>query len=98
MSEKLSNMKGAYGFLTDFDVSEERGRQMVRMMTQIFGIREFQFYDVFMNYSVPVPVSPASTSWISKPSYCFTDKPRVIRKATVVAMTEEIRKLGGRSW
>lgn len=87
-----------YGFLTHFEISPLEARQRVRQMYHEFGIVDFQFYDVFYRYSEPLP---KGNTWISKPSACFTGTPRQVRKETVQAYTDEIRRLPGghaRSW
>ena len=86
-----------YGFLTHFEVNTSEARRRVRQMYNDFGILDFQFYDAFYNYSRPM----LGDSWVSKPSACFTAMPRLVRKETVKAYTDEIRKLPGghaRSW
>jgi len=86
-----------YGFLTHFEVNTSEARRRVRQMYNDFGILDFQFYDAFYNYSRPM----LGDSWVSKPSVCFTGMPRLVRKETVKAYTDEIRKLPGghaRSW
>eukprot|EP00928_Gymnodinium_smaydae_P034732 TRINITY_DN24549_c0_g1_i1.p1 TRINITY_DN24549_c0_g1~~TRINITY_DN24549_c0_g1_i1.p1 ORF type:complete len:404 (-),score=41.72 TRINITY_DN24549_c0_g1_i1:3-1214(-) len=92
-----------YGFLTRFNISEAEARSAVRQMFNDFGIVDFQFYDAFESYSTPFPAHlNSSSSWISKPSACFTDQPRLVKAAAIHAYIDEIKRLpvhgGGRPW
>lgn len=88
---------GNYGYVTRYNVTEDEARQAVRLMFLTYGVREVQFYDVAFSYSQPFPSANAS-EWITKASSCFTGTPRNVRRDTVMAYIDEIRKLGGRSW
>mmetsp|Transcript_72554 Transcript_72554/g.194742 ORF Transcript_72554/g.194742 Transcript_72554/m.194742 type:complete len:335 (+) Transcript_72554:156-1160(+) len=59
-------------------------------MVDQFGVLEFQFYDAFPGYSPPAGASAEewTTPLFSRP----------VSRAIIQACTDEIRKLGGRSW
>jgi len=82
---------GEYGFLSEFDgITEEEARQRVRRLASLFGVREFEFYNAFKGYSAP----PADheEKWHCA---CFG---MPVRRSVLQAYTDEIEKLGGRSW
>jgi len=81
---------GEYGFLTQFDgITEAEARARVHRMRELFGILEFQFYDAVQGYSRPP--APELECWNSS-----FQKP--VRRSILRAYTEEIRRIGGRSW
>ncbi|CAK0831637.1 unnamed protein product, partial [Prorocentrum cordatum] len=63
---------------------------MVRQMRDDFGIMEFQFYDAFEGYSRPP--DPSLDTW-----QCAS-RGATVSRGVLRAYTEEIRRLGGRSW
>jgi len=87
----MDPLRGEYGFLSEFDgISEADARARVRRMVELFGVREFQFYDAFEGYSRP-PRGDAE-HW-----YCAClHKP--VNRSILRAYTEEIARVGGRSW
>lgn len=88
-----------YGFITRFDVDEEKARSNIRQLYNDFGIVDFQFYDAFASYSQQM--TPDDRTWVSKASTCFTSHARLVHAATIRAYTDEIRKIPGhrgRSW
>mmetsp|Transcript_84302 Transcript_84302/g.271892 ORF Transcript_84302/g.271892 Transcript_84302/m.271892 type:complete len:988 (-) Transcript_84302:119-3082(-) len=83
-------LRGQYGFLSEFDVSEAEIRRRVLAMSETFGIREFQFYRAFEGFSHP----PA----FYKDDWNCAVEGRPVQKAVLSAAAEQIRSLGGRSW
>merc|ERR1719414_2785855 len=59
-------------------------------MAEVFGIREFQFYDTMKGYS-----RPPDRSWEEWQTPCGA---KTVRMAILRAYTDEIKRLGGRSW
>lgn len=85
------SVKGDYGFLTRFDgVTEEEAREHVRQMRTEMGIMEFEFYNAFEGFSRP----PDS----GKEAWTCAGGGENVRRSVLAAYTEEIRRLGGRSW
>lgn len=80
---------GEYGFLTNYSVTPREAVQRVQKMVEVFNIREFQFYDAVSGYSHPPEESWAS--WLGT----FA---RTVNRSTIQAYTDEIRRLGARSW
>ncbi len=81
---------GQYGFIADYSISESDVNERVQAMWQK-GIREFQFYDWFENYTTPF--SKGKIEW-QDPYF----KIRPIYKATIQKYIKVIREFGGRSW
>lgn len=84
-------LRGEYGFLSTFgDITEEAARASVQRLVNDFGILEFQFYDAFHAYSPPpeVVLEQWTTPLFNRP----------VRRDIIQAYTDEVRKLGGRSW
>lgn len=88
---------GNYGYVTRYDLEPAEARAAVREMFSTYGVREVQFYDVVYRYSAAMP-GPGAATWVTKASTCFTGTSRTVRRDTVLAYTDEIRRLGGRSW
>jgi len=81
---------GEYGAVTVFDIPEWEARLRVRRMTQVFQIREFQFYDMMEGYSHPP--SAELEQWRTA---CLNRK---VQKKVIQAYLDEIRRLNGRAW
>lgn len=76
--------------MTQFDaLSQDEARARVKQMAELFGIREFQFYDAFEGYSRP----PSG-----KDVWHHALFGRKIRRDVIQAYTDEISKYRGRSW
>ncbi|MBT4540936.1 hypothetical protein HOC35_05470 [Candidatus Woesearchaeota archaeon] len=88
MIKKLSESLNDYGFLTDFNISPITARERVRKLFE-FGIRHFQFYDAMDRYEIPI--IPNKKEWNDPIG-------RTIRRETIDAYVDEIRKVGGISW
>src|SRR5687768_18429685 len=81
---------GPYGFLTDFSCQPEAlARRRVALMHEVMGIREFQFYDWFADYSTPV----RGRRW-KDPFF----RRREICRDTIEVYLDEIHRRGGRAW
>lgn len=84
------NLLGNYGFLTDFsDLPPDEIRQRIQIMVNFFGIKEFQFYDWFADYSTPT----AGEQWWDP----FFKRRKIFRQSILVCI-DEIHRLGGRAW
>ena len=90
-SEAAESLRpGSYGFLTDYSAMDAAvAKSKIQVMVRDYGIRDFQFYDWFYDYSTPVQGD------------CWTGaffRTRTICKRTILAYIEEIRAQGGTSW
>lgn len=83
-------LRGQYGSLSEFWLTETEIRQRVREMADNFGIMEFQFYDAWEGFSHPPHAD--KDSWNCK------IQGRPVHKATLEAAVDEIRNLEGRAW
>jgi hypothetical protein len=81
---------GEYGYLSMFDVAEEEARTRIRQMVEVFHVREFQFYDAMHGYSRPP--SDDLDAWHAP---CGNMR---VNRTIIRAYTDEISKVGGRSW
>jgi hypothetical protein len=89
-SAGAAGLLGEYGYLTAFHCQGEAGaRARVRTMVREFGIREFQLYDWFADYSTPT----RGTRW-TDPFF----RRREICRATLTTYIDEIHRQGGRAW
>lgn len=91
VAKEEEHILGEYGFLSQFDgITEDEARQRVRRLASLFGVREFEFYNAFKGYSSP----PADheEKWRCA---CFGTP---VSRSVLRAYTDEIEKLGGRSW
>lgn len=86
--DNMDGLRGEYGFLTEFNISESAAREHVRVMSASFGICEFQFYDAFEDYSWP----PVAEQWRAVVSG------RPVLSAVLRAYIDEIGAVGGRAW
>jgi hypothetical protein len=78
--------------LSEFDIDEQTARTRVKEMKMQFGIREFEFYNVFEGYSHP-PDANAKDQWYCR---CFN---RPVFKQIVQAYIDEInQEPKGRAW
>lgn len=85
-----ADLLGNYGVLSDFGCRPDtESRAVVRTMADSFGVREFQFYDWFADYSTPT----SGTTWVDP----FKRK-REICLSTIVTFIDEIHRRGGRAW
>lgn len=83
---------GEYGMLSEFDVDVHTARERVKEMKLQFGIREFEFYNMFEGYSYPPDVN-AKDQWYCR---CFN---RPVFKQIVQAYIDEInQEPKGRAW
>lgn len=79
-----------YGFLTNFSAAPENEiRQRIRTMVEDYNIKEFQFYDWFVDYSTPLE----GVQWKDPYFRC-----RDILLSTIKIYIEEIHRRGGRAW
>mmetsp|Transcript_81747 Transcript_81747/g.213173 ORF Transcript_81747/g.213173 Transcript_81747/m.213173 type:complete len:650 (+) Transcript_81747:45-1994(+) len=83
-------LRGEYGYLSDFNVSESIITDRIQEMHKNFGIMEFQLYAAFGGFSHPP--HRAKDSW-----NCVLGD-RIVRLKTLSRAAAEIQKLGGRSW
>ncbi len=87
-----SSLTGEYGFFTNavLGPQEEAAiRARVDVMARDYGIREFQFYDWFADYSTPV----RGGEWTDP---YFRHNP--ISRRTIEITIDEIHRQGGRAW
>ncbi len=85
----MRELKGQYGFLTDYsEMSENAAQEKIRQLWDM-GIREFQFYDWFADYSTPT----RGEHWLSP-----FNRSRPIYLSTIRYYIKEINRLGGRAW
>ncbi|MCG3150226.1 MAG: hypothetical protein PCFJNLEI_03707 [Verrucomicrobiae bacterium] len=91
-AEKPRGLTGPYGFLSSAVMgpqAEETIRTRIATMARDYGIREFQFYDWFADYSTPV----AGDHWPTP----YFQKGRIDRR-TIEISIDEIHRQGGRAW
>lgn len=91
-SPSTSGLTGRYGFISNAVLGEQpeseiRGR--IAVMAQTYGIREFQFYDWFADYSTPV----AGDKWTDPYAH---RKP--ISRRTIEICIDEVHRQAGRAW
>lgn len=80
---------GGYGFISQFEnMPEQMARKKIRDMVQL-GVKEFQFYDWFYNYSTPL----SSGCWLDP----FFHRREVCLK-TIKIYIDEIHKNKARAW
>lgn len=85
-------LRGGYGYLSSAVLGpqpEDEARDRVAVMASEFGIREFQFYDWFADYSTPC----RGDEWTDP---YFHRQP--ISRRTVEVCLDEVRCQGGRAW
>jgi hypothetical protein len=83
-------LRGEYGYLTVFHCqSDAEARGRIRTMAREFGIREFQFYDWFADYSTPTRGARWTDPFFRRREIC---------RATLLAYIDEIHRQGGRAW
>lgn len=83
-------LTGEYGYLTAFHCqSDSEARNRIRAMARDFGVREFQFYDWFADYSTPTQGARWTDPFFRKREIC---------KATLAAYIDEIHRQHGRAW
>jgi hypothetical protein len=83
-------LRGEYGYLTDFRCqSDAEARARIRTMAREFGIREFQLYDWFADYSTPTRGARWTDPFFRRREIC---------RATLSAYISEIHRQGGRAW
>lgn len=81
-----------YGFISDFSLqTEEEVSSRVRSMMQDFDIRDFQFYDWFVDYSTPT--LKGAESWVDP---YFHQRP--IFRTTIQNYIKAIHQRGGKAW
>jgi hypothetical protein len=91
-AEPAAGLTGNYGFLSCAVLgsqSEAAIRERVAIMARQYGIREFQFYDWFTDYSTPVA------------GECWTDpyfRQSEISRRTIEISIDEVHRQGGRAW
>ena len=94
---KISSAQN-YGFLTQFGgMDKTEAQKHVRDMDEIFGIKDFQFYDAFKSYSRP----SEGTVWKCKAAEMITganEPTDEIHMDILKTMVAEIKERGGRSW
>lgn len=82
---------GNYGFLSDFSIrNSEVIRRRIDFMNNKFNIKEFQFYDWFLDYSTPFGEKEV---WLDP----FFNK-RKIYKESIKLQINSIHARGGRAW
>ncbi len=89
---RAEGLRGNYGFLTSTYMGEQpeaEARARVDVMARSFGVREFQFYDWFADYSTPV----RGADWTDP---YFRRAP--ISRRTIEVYIDEIHHQGGRAW
>ncbi len=83
---------GEYGFLSPAVMGpqpEDSVRARIAIMARQFGIRQFQFYDWFADYSTPV----AGDNW-TDPYFRRIS----ISRRTIQLSIDEVHRQGGRAW
>jgi len=81
---------GNYGFLTKWECqSEGEARRRIVEMSELLGVREFQFYDWFADYSTPVRGMEWSDPYFNQRQVC---------RSTIEVYIDEIHRRGGRAW
>jgi hypothetical protein len=91
-SQPTTGLRGVYGFLTyaSFAPQPEADiRNRIATMAGDFGVREFQFYDWFADYSTPT----RGDQWTD----AFFRKSPISRRSIEICI-DEIHKHGGRAW
>lgn len=78
-----------YGFLSDFNLTEDEARERVRRLFFNHGIAHFQFYDCMERYEKPFDFN--KDEWRDPLG-------RKIRRVALEAYLDEINKLGAKSW
>lgn len=94
-----TNTPPQYGFLTRFDdISPDEARQRIKMMVEMYDIRDFQFYDAFYTYSQPLKLG--SPRFQTKVSYHLIDThpPHYVNLDIIKVYIDEIKKHNGRAW
>lgn len=92
LSTARRGLAGEYGFLSPAVMGpqpEDGVRARIAVMARKFGIREFQFYDWFADYSTPV----AGDDWTDP---FFRHIP--ISRRTIHVSIDEVHRQGGRAW
>lgn len=91
-SAKIRGLIGEYGFLTSAVLGprfQEEVRGRVATMARDYGVREFQFYDWFADYSTPV----RGARW-TDPYFRQTE----ISRRAIESSIDEVHRQGGRAW
>ncbi len=89
-SPASAELLGNYGVLSDFACKPDTdARAAVDIMSDSFGVREFQFYDWFADYSTPT----SGTTWVDP----FKRKNEICL-ATILAYIDEVHRRHGRAW
>ncbi|MEI6085711.1 MAG: glycoside hydrolase family 66 protein [Verrucomicrobiota bacterium] len=89
---RADGLIGQYGFLSSAVLgpqSEAAIRARITTMARDYGIREFQFYDWFADYSTPVSGDHWPTPYFQKGQ---------ISRHTIEISIDEIHRQGGRAW
>jgi hypothetical protein len=85
-----AGLRGEYGYLTAFHCqSDAEARVRIRTMARDFGIREFQLYDWFADYSTPLRGARWTDPFFHKREIC---------RQTLATYVDEIHRQGGRAW
>lgn len=90
--EAAPGLRGGYGFLTYATFApqpEAEIRARVATMAGEFGVREFQFYDWFADYSTPT----RGEEWTD----AFFRKSPISRRSIDICI-DEVHRQGGRAW
>ena len=90
--DSIAGLAGEYGFLSPAALSQQSKaevRRRISIMAGDFGIREFQFYDWFADYSTPT----SGEQWTDP---YFHRMP--IHRRTLQTSIDEIHRNGGRAW
>jgi hypothetical protein len=87
---RAAGLLGEYGYLTAFHCqSDGEARARIRTMAREFGIREFQLYDWFADYSTPTRGARWTDPFFRRREIC---------RATLTTYIDEIHRQGGRAW
>lgn len=95
----MSSNPYGYGSITWFaGISETQARMHIDFMVDNHHILDFQFYDVFYNYSQPMQI-PSNTIWETKCSTLIDGKYKQRVDLNIVRVyISHIHKRGGRAW
>jgi hypothetical protein len=88
----VRGLTGQYGFLSSAVLGpqpEAATRDRIATMAREYGIREFQFYDWFADYSTPVTGDHWPTPYFRRDE---------ISRRTIGISIDEVHRQGGRAW
>lgn len=92
VAPKPRGLEGGYGFLSSASFGpqpETEIRARVAVMARKFGIRDFQFYDWFADYSTPVRGAHWTDPYFRRST---------ISRQTIAIAIDEVHRQGARAW